>query len=102
MTKELHTAEETRAHFRSVIPILTNCVICLNNIDSQESDRGIIEFYDGWFWICSKCRELLKDKLLDMTQSDDWGKQEVIPYSKSSRKRWLQWLQKEHSITLLG
>jgi len=94
---EQHTAEETRAHFRDVIKELESCVLCLGD-NPREEDRGIIEFYDGWFWICSKCRKLLAGTLLDVTQSSDWGTQTVIPYHKRSRKRWLKYLQEEHQI----
>jgi hypothetical protein len=98
--KEKHTAEETRAHFRDRIPELESCVLCLRDIDVKEEDRGIIEFTDGWFWICSKCRKLVEGKLIDKTQSDDWGRQEVIPYYKRSRKRWLKYLEEEHQIII--
>ena len=95
-----HTAEETRTHFRGVIPDLESCVLCFGDIDPAEEDRGIIEFLDGWFWICSKCRKLVAGKLIDMTQSEDWGKQEVIPYHERSRKRWLNYLEEEHQIDI--
>lgn len=100
MMKERHTAEETRAHFRDVIKELKSCVLCLGNMDPEEENRGIIEFYDGWFWICSKCRQIVAGTLLDMTQSEDWGTQEVIPYFKRSRKRWLKYLEEEHQIII--
>lgn len=100
MIKEKYTAKETRAHFGDVIRESKTCVLCLGDLDSEEENRGIIEFYDGWFWICSKCRKVVADTLLDMTQSEDWGKQDAIPYHKRSRKRWLKYLEKEHQVII--
>jgi hypothetical protein len=100
MIKEKHTAEEIRAHFRDVIRESKSCVLCLGDMDLEEEDRGIVEFYDGWFWICSKCRKILSGSMLDMTQFEDWGTQEVIPYFKRSRKRWLRYLEEEHRIII--
>ena len=97
---ELHTAEETREHFRSHIPNLKSCVLCLGDLEVKEDDRGIVEFLDGWFWICSKCRKALAGTLVDMTQSEDWGKQETIPYFKRSRKYWLKYLEQEHGVLI--
>lgn len=93
----VRTAEKTRKHFRERIPELKSCVLCLGDIDADEESRGIIEFNDGWFWICSKCR-LVVGKTFDLTQIDDWGEGEIPPYLKRSRKCWLKWLEKEYQI----
>ncbi len=95
----VETAEATRKHFRDRIPNLKECVLCLGDIDKQEEDRGIIEFMDGWFWICSKCRKIVGDTL-DLTQADNWYKTDIPPYYKRSRKYWLKYLEKEHQITI--
>lgn len=93
----VETAESTRKHFRDVIKNLKECVLCRGDIDEKEDDRGIVEFMDGWFWICSKCRGIVGGKL-DMTQVDDWGKADIPPYYKRSRKYLLKYLEEEHQI----
>lgn len=93
------TAEETRNHFRDRIPDLKECVLCCGNIDADEESRGIIEFMDGWFWICSKCRKVVGG-ILDMTQVDDWADTDIPPYYKRSRKSWLNYLEKELEIII--
>lgn len=74
--------------------------MCHGVLDPEEAKRGIVEFYDGWCWVCGKCRKSLAGTLVDMTQSEDWGKQETLPYSKRSHKRTLQYLEREHHVVI--
>ena len=80
-----------------------NCALCTGALDADKSKRGMVEFMDGWFWICNQCKnEVGLD--FDYTQystvdelSDNCT---VIPYMKRGRKSALKWLKKEFGITI--
>jgi len=95
----IRTAEETRNYLRDRIPSLKECVLCRGDIDEKEEDRGIMEFMDGWFWICSKCRKIVGGTL-DMTQVEDLCTTDIPPYYKRSRKHWLKYLERKHQIKI--
>lgn len=76
-----------------------NCALCRGNLDTNESERGVVEFYDGWFWICSICK-LKVGKDFDHAQKDDYGDCVVIPYFKRSRRYFLKWLKEECEIEI--
>ncbi len=96
MSKQTFNARE---HFRDVIPKSKTCVLCQGPLDSEEKERGIIEFMDGWFWICSKCRKIV-GRTFDQTQCKSIAEGEIPPYYKRSRKYWLKWLEEEYQITI--
>lgn len=76
-----------------------NCALCCTSLDVDKNKRGVIEFFDGWFWICSECKHKV-GKTFDCTRQKDYGDHDVIPYSKRSRKYSLRWLEKEYQITI--
>jgi hypothetical protein len=92
---------DMRAHFRDVILETKQCALCQSHIDQDEEDRGIVEFIDGWYWICSECRKTV-GKVLDATQCKEFTEWAIPPYSKRSRKHWLGWLEKEYKIIIEG
>lgn len=73
------------------------CILCRGDIQQVAlTARGAIEFYDGWFWICPKCRLLVPT--FDQTQCEPWSQSDIPPYRASSRKRWLRWFAEEFYI----
>jgi len=96
---EAKTAEATREYFRDRIPNLEECALCLGELDVEENKRGIVEFMDGCYWICNKCRKVV-GKVLDMTQVEDYCETDIPPYYKKSRRHWLKYLEKEHQISI--
>lgn len=83
-------------HIEKITPE-SNCVVCLTDIRSvNQEDRGIIEFFDGWWWICPKCKKLMPG--FDQTQCEPWYHSDTIPYYRKSRKYWLAYLEREYNI----
>ena len=100
MGKPYPTAEEQRANMPKYAEVNhytpnTSCVFCLGDL-GDESGRGIVEFTDGWFWICPACRQIV-GKTLDQTQAVDYS-YDIPPFKMRSRKRWLKYLEGEHQI----
>jgi len=77
------------------------CALCGDILDSDKSERGVVQFADGWFWVCSSCKGKV-GKLFDASQSDEYAEADYIPYQKRSRKRNLRWLREEYQIDILG
>lgn len=76
-----------------------DCILCRRKITSIPlEERGIVEFWDGWFWICPNCKEPMAD--FDQTQYKPWYRAEEIRYSSRSRKYWLNYLDKEYGIKI--
>jgi hypothetical protein len=73
-------------------PYITNsdCVICKGALDFDKNCWGIVEFTDGWYWICSSCRNAVG--IYDHTKHSSRDNVETIPYERRSRKRWWAWL----------
>lgn len=88
-----------REKFRDNITPAKDCALCQGDLDPNEEDRGFVEFTDGWFWICSKCRKLV-GKTLDGTQCEKITEWEIPPYRKRSRKYWLKWLEDNFQIKI--
>lgn len=75
------------------------CVLCLRSLDGiPQEERGIIEFYNGWWWICPNCKRFMRE--FDQTQFEPWSQQTEIPYFRKSRKWWVAWLEKEYDIKI--
>jgi len=75
------------------------CPLCGAILDVHDSERGVVEFMDGWFWVCGKCKEKL-GRTFDCTQHDDYGEGEVIRCYKRSRRYSLKWLKEEYQIEI--
>lgn len=76
-----------------------DCSLCLSLLEKDKNDRGIVEFKDGWYWICSSCRKVV-GKIFDLTQCSDYAEWEVIRYSKRSRNHWVIWLSQNYEIDI--
>lgn len=79
------------------ITILPHCLLCQGHLDDKEENRGIIEFQDGWFWICSKCKKVV-GATFDQTQSEPWWDTVIPPYYAKSRGWWLKWFEREYHM----
>jgi len=77
----------------------TTCPLCTHKLDDKEDKRGVVEFFDGWFWVCSKCKAKV-GKEFDCTQHTSYGEGTTVYGCKRSRKHNLKWLEKEHQITI--
>lgn len=49
------------------------------------NDWGIIEFYDGWFYICPTCKPLFPKE--DQTQVEPWWSNKIIPCRHNELQR---------------
>jgi len=75
------------------------CPLCRAILDDDKDRRGVVEFIDGWFWVCGECISKL-GKVFDCTQQADYGGHIVIRYFRRSRKFVLRYLKEEHQIII--
>ena len=75
------------------------CPLCTRKLEDDENKRGVVEFLDGWFFICGRCKAKV-GKTFDLTENDDYGQGEAIRYFKRSRKHILKWLLEEYQINI--
>lgn len=76
-----------------------NCALCSGILNTDENERGVVQFVDGWFWVCSSCKAKVGN-LFDASQSDNYAEAWYIPYHKRSRKRSQTWLKEEYQIEI--
>jgi len=83
-------------HLRKITPLIY-CALCRSSLRGVAvADRGIIEFHDGFFWICPACRKKIPDS--DQTQHVPWARTPFPRYSRRSRRSWLQWFRDEYGV----
>jgi len=75
------------------------CALCGGVLDTDENERGVVQFTDGWFWVCSSCKAKV-GKVFDASQSDRYAEADYIPYLKRNRKHNLKWLKDEYEIDI--
>ncbi len=74
------------------------CTYCRRSLaDVEKADRGVVEFFDGWFWICPACRLVVGDTF-DQTQCLPWYHTQYPPYFQKSRRYWAKWFEDEYGM----
>jgi len=76
-----------------------NCPLCLHKLDADKDKMGVVEFLDGYFWVCNKCMAKLGESF-DCRKQKDWGAHETIRYFRRSRKFVLAWLKQEYQVQI--
>ncbi len=75
-----------------------DCILCRSSLDEVgNNERGVLEFHDGWFWICPICRGKIPD--CDQAEHEPWYLAKQPPYYARSRKQWLAWFQEKYGVT---